>query len=137
MFVQRVEAIENILVGIKRPVVSFCSRRPEAGAGDHDGMGTLSSVNPLALVFDDLPANNSPTRSLLVKGSQAEQAFMADDLDRGIPRDRRRVNINDDLELRWWCSWWDVSPEQLRAAVKAAGVEARDVAHHLGRVSVG
>jgi hypothetical protein len=58
---------------------------------------------------------------------------MADDLSNRGPRDRSRVNIHEDWEVRWWCSKWGISAETLRSAVKTVGVMAADVARHLGK----
>ena len=58
---------------------------------------------------------------------------MADNLEERGPRDRERVNINEEWEVRWWTKKWGVSAEQLRAAVLAVGVMARDVAKKLGK----
>ena len=58
---------------------------------------------------------------------------MADDLnDRGA-QDRRRVNIHEDYEVRYWTEKWGVSKEQLAQAVKRAGVSAEAVARQLGK----
>jgi hypothetical protein len=58
---------------------------------------------------------------------------MADDLkDRGA-QDRSRVNVNEDHEVRYWTQKWDVTKEQLMAAVKKAGVSVAAVAKALGK----
>lgn len=58
---------------------------------------------------------------------------MADDLrDRG-QRDRDRININEEYEVRYWAQRFNVSADKLRAAVKRAGSMADDVARELGR----
>lgn len=52
---------------------------------------------------------------------------MADDLtDRGA-QDRARVNVNEPHEVRYWCTRFDCSEEQLRAAVDRVGVSASAV----------
>jgi hypothetical protein len=57
---------------------------------------------------------------------------MADDLkDRGA-RDRGRVNVHEDYELRYWTQKWGVTKEQLVQAVQKAGVSAEAVARELG-----
>lgn len=58
---------------------------------------------------------------------------MADDLKNRGPRDRERVNVNEAWELEWWCKKWNVTPDQLRAAVRRVGVMTRDVASALGK----
>lgn len=40
---------------------------------------------------------------------------MVDDLTNRGPRDRTRVNVNEEWELRWWCTKFGVTPDQLRA----------------------
>lgn len=58
---------------------------------------------------------------------------MADNLHlRGQP-DRSRINVHEDYELRYWSNKFGVTPDQLRAAVRAVGPMAHDVARHLGR----
>jgi hypothetical protein len=58
---------------------------------------------------------------------------MADDLkDRG-PRDRERVNVNEDWEVRHWCEAFGCTEEELRDAVRRVGVMATDVRRALGR----
>jgi hypothetical protein len=58
---------------------------------------------------------------------------MADDLrDRG-QRDRDRININEEYEVRYWAQRFNVSADKLRAAVNRAGSMADDVARELGK----
>jgi len=58
---------------------------------------------------------------------------MADDrMNRGA-QDRRRVNIHEDYEVRYWTEKWGISKEQLAQAVKKAGVSAEAVARQLGK----
>ena len=56
---------------------------------------------------------------------------MADDLKNSGGSDRRKINVNQDHEVQYWTKALDVTPEQLKAAVKAVGVEAEDVRKHL------
>lgn len=58
---------------------------------------------------------------------------MSDDLTNRGPRDRDRVNVNEEWERRWWCSKFGCTEEQLRAAVRAVGVMADDVRAHLAK----
>ncbi len=58
---------------------------------------------------------------------------MVDDLDKRGPADRQRINVNEDWEVTWWCRKFGVTEAQLRAAVKAVGVMAKDVARYLGK----
>ncbi|WP_426959743.1 DUF3606 domain-containing protein [Muricoccus radiodurans] len=56
---------------------------------------------------------------------------MADDpKDRG-PRDRERINLHEDHEVRYWTRKFGVSEPVLTAAVEAVGVMAKDVAARL------
>ena len=58
---------------------------------------------------------------------------MADDLkDRGA-RDRSRVNIHEDYEVRYWTEKWGVSKERLSQAVQKVGASAEAVARELGK----
>lgn len=56
---------------------------------------------------------------------------MADDLKNSGGSDRRKINVNQDHEVQYWTKTLGVTPEQLKAAVKAVGVEAADVRKHL------
>lgn len=58
---------------------------------------------------------------------------MADNLHlRGQP-DRSKVNVNEQWEVDYWTKKWGVTAQQLRAAVAAVGVNAANVARHLGK----
>lgn len=56
---------------------------------------------------------------------------MADDRSKRGPADAARVNVNEDYEVRYWCGKWGCTEPQLRAAVKAVGVMAKDVEAYL------
>jgi hypothetical protein len=56
---------------------------------------------------------------------------MADDKSNNGGADRTRINVNQDYELRDWSKKFDVTPEQLKEAVKAVGDRAADVEMHL------
>jgi hypothetical protein len=56
---------------------------------------------------------------------------MADDKTRAGGQDRTRINVNEDYELRDWSKKYGVTPDELRAAVKAVGTQAKDVEVHL------
>lgn len=58
---------------------------------------------------------------------------MADDPSKRGPADRQRINVHEAHELRYWTKELGCTPEQLRAAVKAAGVMVSDVRSHLTR----
>ena len=56
---------------------------------------------------------------------------MADNPNIRQPQDRRRINVNQEHELRHWSEKFGVTPDQLRDAVEAAGPMADDVERHL------
>jgi hypothetical protein len=58
---------------------------------------------------------------------------MADDKSERGPADRTRVNVNEDYEVQYWSKKFGVSAEQLREAVKKAGVMAADVEKQLAK----
>ncbi|WP_298725978.1 DUF3606 domain-containing protein [uncultured Ferrovibrio sp.] len=47
------------------------------------------------------------------------------------PRDRSRIDIGRDWELRWWSKVFNASPEELKRAVAAVGPSVLAVAQHL------
>ena len=57
---------------------------------------------------------------------------MADDRTLRGAADRSRINMQEDYEVRYWTQKWNVSREQLAAAVREVGVMAADVARKLG-----
>ncbi|WP_313335001.1 DUF3606 domain-containing protein [Comamonas sp.] len=56
---------------------------------------------------------------------------MSDDKTKPGGQDRTRINVNEDYELRDWSKKFNVSPEQLKAAVQAVGTSAAAVEQHL------
>ena len=58
---------------------------------------------------------------------------MPDDKRKPGGQDRKRINVNEDYELRDWSKKFGVSPEQLKKAVSAVGNNADNVKKHLGR----
>jgi hypothetical protein len=56
---------------------------------------------------------------------------MSDDKTRTGGQDRSRISLEEDYELRDWAKKFGVTPEQLKAAVKAVGNEAAAVEAHL------
>ncbi|TDS83661.1 DUF3606 domain-containing protein [Comamonas sp. JUb58] len=56
---------------------------------------------------------------------------MPDDKTKPGGQDRSRINVNEDYELRDWSKKFSVSPDQLKAAVKAVGTSASAVEQHL------
>lgn len=47
------------------------------------------------------------------------------------PADMSRVNLNADLEVRYWCRHFSVTPDRLRDAVEKVGGATRDVGKEL------
>jgi hypothetical protein len=58
---------------------------------------------------------------------------MSDDLKNRGAQDRRRVNVHEDYEVRYWTKKWGATREQLVEAVRKAGVSAEAVARKLGK----
>ena len=56
---------------------------------------------------------------------------MSDDKTKSGGQDRTRINTSEDYEVRDWSRKFGVSADQLRAAVKAVGSNAKDVEAHL------
>jgi hypothetical protein len=57
---------------------------------------------------------------------------MTDDLREHGPRDRNRVNVNEEWELRYWTKALRVDPDRLKAAVKAVGTSTDAVKAYVG-----
>ena len=56
---------------------------------------------------------------------------MSDDKSKPGGQDRKRINLDEDYEVRDWSKRLGVSDDQLRAAVKAVGDRVDDVEKHL------
>jgi len=56
-----------------------------------------------------------------------------DDKTKTRPQDAKRVNVNEDYEVRYWTQKFGATAEQLKAAVKKVGVMAVDVEAELKR----
>jgi hypothetical protein len=56
---------------------------------------------------------------------------MSDDLKKRGGRDRHRIDVNQDYELRDWSKKFGVTPDELKKAVAAAGTNAEAVEKHL------
>jgi len=56
---------------------------------------------------------------------------MADDKSKRGPQDRNRINLNEDYEVQYWCEKFDLTPEQLRAAVQKVGSSTASVEQEL------
>jgi hypothetical protein len=57
---------------------------------------------------------------------------MADDTTKQDYRDRDRINVHEDYELRYWTKELGVTPEKLKQTVEKVGVMATDVRKALG-----
>jgi hypothetical protein len=56
---------------------------------------------------------------------------MADDLQKRGGQDRKRIDVNEDYELRDWSKKFGVTKEQLKEAVQAVGNESDKVEQFL------
>ena len=56
---------------------------------------------------------------------------MSDDKTRPGGQDRKRINVNEDYELRDWAAKFGVSAERLREAVLLVGDHADEVERYL------
>lgn len=56
---------------------------------------------------------------------------MADDKSKPGGQDRTRIDVNEDYELKDWSRKFNVTPEQLKAAVQAVGTSVSAVEQHL------
>lgn len=56
---------------------------------------------------------------------------MSDDKTQSGGQDRRRISLSEDYELRDWAKKFGVTPDELKAAVKAVGNDAAAVEAHL------
>jgi hypothetical protein len=56
---------------------------------------------------------------------------MSDDKTKTGGRDRTQIALGEDYEVRDWAQKFGVSPDELKAAVKAVGSKASDVEAHL------
>jgi hypothetical protein len=56
---------------------------------------------------------------------------MADDLTNRGGRDRQRIDVSQEYELRDWSKKFGVTSEQLKEAVRAVGDNATKVEQHL------
>ena len=58
---------------------------------------------------------------------------MADDLTKRGKPDQIRVNVHEDWELRERSKEWNVTPQQIKDAVKKVGPMVTDVKRELGK----
>jgi len=59
---------------------------------------------------------------------------MSDDKSK-VAADRKRINVNEDYELRYWTEKFGVSAEDLKRVVERVGPMADDVARALGKAA--
>ena len=52
-----------------------------------------------------------------------------------VAADRKRINVNEDYELRYWTEKFGVSADELKRAVERVGPMAEDVARALGKAA--
>jgi len=52
---------------------------------------------------------------------------MADDPNKKDYRDRDRINVHEEHELRYWSDKFKITPDKLKETVKKAGVMVTDV----------
>ncbi|MDB5226937.1 MAG: hypothetical protein JWN78_1130 [Bacteroidota bacterium] len=52
---------------------------------------------------------------------------MSDDKNKKDFHDRTRINVNEKYELQYWSEKFNVSPQQLKAAVEKAGESVSEV----------
>jgi hypothetical protein len=57
---------------------------------------------------------------------------MADDPTK-TAADRKKIDVSQDYECRYWAEKFGVSPDELKAAATAAGPMADDIARYLGK----
>ena len=58
---------------------------------------------------------------------------MSDDLTKKEPQDGNKINIHETWELAYWTKHFEVTKEQLIAAVKVVGTSKLAVQKHLGK----
>ena len=58
---------------------------------------------------------------------------MSDSTQSAGGQDRKRINVNQDYELRDWSQKFGVTPDELKAAVRAVGDQADKVKDYLSR----
>lgn len=56
---------------------------------------------------------------------------MSDDLRKGAPEDRARINVNEPWELKYWSKTLGVTPDKLKEVVRQVGARTEDVEKYL------
>jgi hypothetical protein len=57
---------------------------------------------------------------------------MDDPSKRNLP-DSKRINVNEEHEVRYWTAALNVTPEELKKAVASVGTMANDVREYFGK----
>jgi hypothetical protein len=60
---------------------------------------------------------------------------MADNPNLRTGQDRKRVNVHQEHEVRWWTQKWGVSREELERAVQAVGTSVNEVEKYLNKTA--
>src|ERR1700721_3559998 len=88
-----------------------------------------------------LAAGGNSSLALSVKGfrirlphERRTKYTMADDTTKRDYRDRDRINVHEEYELRYWTKELGVTPEKLKQTIEKVGVMATDVRKALGKV---
>jgi hypothetical protein len=111
--------MRKIQLALLRKVQSALTGAAAFARPNHEGAGKLRNPGGLANVREP--------------PSILEDPNMADDLkDRGA-RDRSRMNVHEENEVRYWTEKWGVAKDQLVEAVERAGVSVQAVARELGK----
>ncbi len=58
---------------------------------------------------------------------------MGDNLNIRGPQDAAKINIHEPWEVEYWTKKWGITKQQLIDAVRAVGVQTKDVARYLGK----
>jgi hypothetical protein len=61
---------------------------------------------------------------------------MSDDKTKSGGSDRSRINIHESYELRDWSTKFNITPEELKAAVNRVGTSAKEVEAYLHKRKV-
>jgi hypothetical protein len=67
------------------------------------------------------------------KAFTTQRLIMSDSTQTAGGQDRKRINVNQDYELRDWSQKFGVTQDELRAAVRAVGDQADKVKDYLAR----
>jgi hypothetical protein len=99
---------------------------------EKDGHDT-GIARELLHTFEQVEKTHIEHRDRVQHQIERDERPMADDKTRTGKADRDRINVGEAYELRDWCKKFSVSEGELKAAVKAVGPMAKDVAKKLGK----